>query len=32
MAARGGLHEIAAAVVEKRRDPWTIAEELVEAL
>jgi len=32
MAARGGLHEIAATVVEKRRDPWTIAEELVEAL
>jgi LAO/AO transport system kinase len=32
MAARGGLHEIADAVVAKRRDPWTIAEELVEAL
>jgi len=32
MAARGGLHEIAQAVVEKRRDPWTLAEELVEAL
>jgi LAO/AO transport system kinase len=32
MAARGGLHEIAEAVVAKRRDPWTIAEELVEAL
>jgi LAO/AO transport system kinase len=32
MAARGGLHEIAEAVVTKQRDPWTIAEELVEAL
>jgi LAO/AO transport system kinase len=32
MAARGGLHEIADAVVAKRRDPWTIAEELVESL
>jgi LAO/AO transport system kinase len=32
MAARGGLHEIAQAVVDKRRDPWTLAEELVEAL
>jgi LAO/AO transport system kinase len=32
MAARGGLHEIAEAIVTKRRDPWTIAEELVEAL
>jgi LAO/AO transport system kinase len=32
MAARGGLHEIAHAVVEKRRDPWSVAEELVEAL
>lgn len=32
MAARGGLHEIADAVVAKQRDPWTIAEELVEAL
>jgi LAO/AO transport system kinase len=32
VAARGGLHEIAEAIVTKRRDPWTIAEELVEAL
>jgi LAO/AO transport system kinase len=32
MAARGGLHEIAASVVEKRQDPWTIAEELVSTL
>lgn len=29
MAARGGLDEIARAVAERRRDPWTIAEELV---
>ncbi|HEY5922173.1 MAG TPA: methylmalonyl Co-A mutase-associated GTPase MeaB [Kofleriaceae bacterium] len=32
MAARGGLTEIARAVVEKRQDPWTIAEELVATL
>jgi LAO/AO transport system kinase len=32
MAERGGLHAIAAAVVEKRQDPWTIAEELVSTL
>ncbi len=32
MAERGGLHEIANAVVEKRQDPWTIAEELVATL
>jgi LAO/AO transport system kinase len=32
MAARGGLHEIAQAVVEHQKDPWTLAEELVEAL
>src|SRR4051812_41555785 len=32
VAARGGLHELAQTVVEKRRDPWTLAEELVEAL
>jgi LAO/AO transport system kinase len=32
MAARGGLHEIAQAVALRQRDPWSIAEELVEAL
>jgi LAO/AO transport system kinase len=32
MAARGGLTEIARAVVERRQDPWTIAEELVATL
>jgi LAO/AO transport system kinase len=32
MAARGGLHEIAQAVVEHQKDPWSLAEELVEAL
>ncbi len=32
MAARGGLPELAAAVVEKRQDPWTIAEELLASL
>lgn len=32
MAARGGLGEIARAVVERRQDPWTIAEELVATL
>jgi LAO/AO transport system kinase len=32
MAARGGLHEIARSVVERRQDPWTIAEELVATL
>ncbi|HSN26818.1 MAG TPA: hypothetical protein VLT45_11045 [Kofleriaceae bacterium] len=32
MQRRGGMHEIAQAVVEKRRDPWSLAEELVEAL
>jgi len=32
MAARGGLHEIAQSVVERQRDPWSLAEELVEAL
>jgi LAO/AO transport system kinase len=32
MAARGGLHEIAETVVTRQRDPWSIAEELVEAL
>jgi LAO/AO transport system kinase len=29
MAARGGLGEIARAVVERRTDPWTVAEQLV---
>jgi LAO/AO transport system kinase len=29
---RGGLHEIAEAVVEHRTDPWTVAEQLVGAL
>jgi LAO/AO transport system kinase len=32
MAARGGLAEIARAVVERRQDPWTIAEQLVATL
>ncbi|MBV8757783.1 MAG: methylmalonyl Co-A mutase-associated GTPase MeaB [Deltaproteobacteria bacterium] len=32
MRARGGMHELAQAVVEKRSDPWSLAEELVEAL
>jgi len=32
VAARGGLSEIAQAVVERRQDPWTIAEELVVTL
>jgi LAO/AO transport system kinase len=32
MAARGGMTEIAQAVVERRQDPWTIAEELVATL
>lgn len=32
MAARGGLAEIAAAVVEKRQDPWSLAEDLVATL
>ena len=32
MAARGGLTEIARSVVERRQDPWTIAEELVATL
>jgi LAO/AO transport system kinase len=32
MAARGGLGEIADALVEHRTDPWTVAEELVSAL
>ncbi|HEY5947479.1 MAG TPA: methylmalonyl Co-A mutase-associated GTPase MeaB [Kofleriaceae bacterium] len=32
MEARGGMTEIARAVVEHRQDPWTIAEELVATL
>jgi LAO/AO transport system kinase len=32
MTARGGLNEIARSVVERRQDPWTIAEELVATL
>lgn len=32
MKARGGLTEIAQSVVERRQDPWTIAEELVATL
>jgi LAO/AO transport system kinase len=32
MAARGGLHEIAAAVAERRQDPWSLAEDLVATL
>ena len=29
LAARGGLHELAVDVVERRQDPWTLAETLV---
>jgi LAO/AO transport system kinase len=32
LAARGGLAEIAEAVVERRTDPWSVAEQLVDAL
>ncbi|HEY0993170.1 MAG TPA: methylmalonyl Co-A mutase-associated GTPase MeaB [Kofleriaceae bacterium] len=32
MQDRGGLREIAEAVVERRSDPWTVAEQLVDAL
>jgi len=32
MAQRGGLAEIAQSVVDRRQDPWSIAEELVETL
>jgi len=32
VASRGGLAEIAADVVAKTSDPWTIAEQLVGAL
>jgi len=32
MAARGGIDEIAQSVVERTRDPWSLAEELVGSL
>jgi LAO/AO transport system kinase len=32
MTARGGVQELAQSVVERRSDPWTIAEQLVDAL
>jgi LAO/AO transport system kinase len=32
LQARGGLGEISEAVVERRADPWTVAEQLVDAL
>ena len=32
LAARGGLAEIAEAVVERQTDPWSVAEQLVDAL
>jgi LAO/AO transport system kinase len=32
MAARGGLSEIAQAIVEHRQDPWSVAEQLLDAL
>ena len=32
LAARGGLDEVAQAVVEHRSDPWSVAEQLVDAL
>jgi LAO/AO transport system kinase len=32
LAARGGLAEIAEVVVERRTDPWSVAEQLVDAL
>jgi LAO/AO transport system kinase len=32
MKARGGLGEIAQSLVEHRNDPWTVAEQLVDAL
>ena len=32
LAARGGLDEIAEAVVDHRTDPWSVAEQLVEVL
>jgi hypothetical protein len=32
LRARGGLDEIAESLVERRTDPWTVAEQLVGAL
>jgi len=32
ISQRGGVSELAQSVVDRRRDPWTIAEELVGAL
>ncbi len=32
LAARGGLGEVAAAVVERRQDPWSVAETVVDSL
>jgi LAO/AO transport system kinase len=32
MTARGGLEQLASSIVERRADPWTIAEQLVGAL
>ncbi|HEU4732140.1 MAG TPA: methylmalonyl Co-A mutase-associated GTPase MeaB [Kofleriaceae bacterium] len=32
LQARGGLHELAEVVVQRRADPWTVAEQLVSAL
>jgi len=32
LAARGGLAEVAEAVVDRRTDPWSVAEQLVDAL
>jgi putative protein kinase ArgK-like GTPase of G3E family len=32
MRDRGGLREITEAVIERRTDPWTLAEQLVSAL
>jgi hypothetical protein len=32
MKARGGLGEIAQSLVEHRDDPWSVAEQLVDAL
>ena len=32
LAARGGLTEVAEAVVDRRTDPWSVAEQLVESL
>jgi 6-phosphogluconate dehydrogenase (decarboxylating) len=32
LSARGGLTEVAQTVVDKRADPWTLAEQLVGSL